>query len=310
MFSVIFPGQGSQTVGMAQDLYNKFEIAKKIFKSVDDILGYSLSNIIFKGNTADLNLTKNTQPAIMAVGYTIYAVLKKEFNINLNAGKFFAGHSLGEYTALVCANSLDLETAAFLLHERGKSMQSAVPVNKGLMLAILGMNVQDVREQIKSISLKGVCEIANDNCPGQVVVSGDKEAVKELDNILKKKSIRSVILPVSAPFHCSLMQNASINMKEKILSSKFNEPVPLIISNVTAQPENNTERIKDLLVEQITSMVKWRESINYMIENGTTEFIEIGPGKVLSGLVKRISRKVKIKNINSIEDMKNYRIND
>ena len=310
MFSVIFPGQGSQTVGMAQDLYNKFELAKKIFKSVDDILGYSLSNIIFKGNTADLNLTKNTQPAIMAVGYTIYAVLKKEFNINLNAGKFFAGHSLGEYTALVCANSLDLETAAFLLHERGKSMQSAVPVNKGLMLAILGMNVQDVREQIKSISLKGVCEIANDNCPGQVVVSGDKEAVKELDNILKKKSIRSVILPVSAPFHCSLMQNASINMKEKILSSKFNEPVPLIISNVTAQPENNTERIKDLLVEQITSMVKWRESINYMIENGTTEFIEIGPGKVLSGLVKRISRKVKIKNINSIEDMKNYRIND
>ena len=141
-------------------------------------------------------------------------------------------------------------------------------------------------------------------------MSGDKEAVQELDNILKKKSIRSVILPVSAPFHCSLMQNASINMEEKILSSKFKEPAPLVISNVTAKPENNTERIKNLLVEQITSMVKWRESINYMIENGTTEFIEIGPGKVLSGLVKRISRKVKIKNINSIDDMKNYKIND
>ena len=265
MFSVIFPGQGSQTVGMAQDLYNKFEIAKKIFKSVDDILGYSLSNIIFKGNISDLNLTKNTQPAIMTVGYTIYTVLKKEFNINLNTGKFFAGHSLGEYTALVCANSLDLEAAAFLLHERGKSMQNAVPVNKGLMLAILGMDIQEVKENINSISFKGVCEIANDNCPGQVVVSGDKEAVQELDNILKKKSIRSVILPVSAPFHCSLMQNASINMEEKILSSKFKEPAPLVISNVTAKPENNTERIKNLLVEQITSMVKWRESINYMI---------------------------------------------
>ena len=310
MFSVIFPGQGSQTVGMAMELYNKFEIVKKIFKSVDDVLGYSLSNIVFNGSTSDLNLTKNTQPAIMTVGYSIYTILKNEFNINLNSGRFFAGHSLGEYTALVCAKSLELETAAYLLHERGKAMQDAVPVNKGLMLAILGLNIDDVIKEIGLVSFNGVCEIANDNCPGQVVVSGNKETIHELENILKKKSIRSIILPVSAPFHCSLMKNAAKNMSEKIYNSKFNKPEPSIISNVTAKPENNVEQIRELLVKQITSMVKWRESINYMIENGTTEFIEIGPGKILSGLIKRINRKVKISNINSFTDMKNYKTND
>jgi len=307
MISVIFPGQGSQIVGMCSDFYNKFERVKKIFKQVDQILNFPLSDIVLNGPADKLNLTQNTQPSIMMVGYSIYSVLKNEFGINLNEAKFFAGHSLGEYTALVCSDSLNLETATNLLHQRGKFMQEAVPEGKGSMLAILGLEQNKILEEIKAASLDGVCEIANDNCPGQIVVSGEKNAIEKMSDNLKKKSIRSIILPVSAPFHCSLMKKAEENMKSKITDSVFKKPNPGIISNVTAKIENDPATIKELLIKQITSTVRWRESLEYMINNGIDEFIEIGPGKVLSGLVKRTNRKIKISNLNSLEDINNYK---
>ena len=307
MISVIFPGQGSQIVGMCSDFYNKFERVKKIFKQVDQILNFPLSDIVLNGPEDKLNLTQNTQPSIMMVGYSIYSVLKNEFGINLNEAKFFAGHSLGEYTALVCSDSLNLETATNLLHQRGKFMQEAVPEGKGSMLAILGLEQNKILEEIKAASLDGVCEIANDNCPGQIVVSGEKNAIEKMSDNLKKKSIRSIILPVSAPFHCSLMKNAEENMKSKITDAVFKKPNPGIISNVTAKIENDPATIKELLIKQITSTVRWRESLEYMINNGIDEFIEIGPGKVLSGLVKRTNRKIKISNLNSLEDINNYK---
>ncbi len=307
MISVIFPGQGSQIVGMCSDFYNKFERVKKIFKQVDQILNFPLSDIVLNGPADKLNLTQNTQPSIMMVGYSIYSVLKNEFGINLNEAKFFAGHSLGEYTALVCSDSLNLETATNLLHQRGKFMQEAVPEGKGSMLAILGLEQNKILEEIKAASLDGVCEIANDNCPGQIVVSGEKNAIEKMSDNLKKKSIRSIILPVSAPFHCSLMKKAEENMKSKITDAVFKKPNPGIISNVTAKIENDPATIKELLIKQITSTVRWRESLEYMINNGIDEFIEIGPGKVLSGLVKRTNRKIKISNLNSLEDINNYK---
>jgi len=307
MISVIFPGQGSQIVGMCSDFYNKFERVKKIFKQVDQILNFPLSDIVLNGPADKLNLTQNTQPSIMMVGYSIYSVLKNEFGINLNEAKFFAGHSLGEYTALVCSDSLNLETATNLLHQRGKFMQEAVPEGKGSMLAILGLEQNKILEEIKAASSDGVCEIANDNCPGQIVVSGEKNAIEKMSDNLKKKSIRSIILPVSAPFHCSLMKKAEENMKSKITDAVFKKPNPGIISNVTAKIENDPATIKELLIKQITSTVRWRESLEYMINNGIDEFIEIGPGKVLSGLVKRTNRKIKISNLNSLEDINNYK---
>ena len=307
MISVIFPGQGSQTVGMCSDFYNKFERVKKIFKQVDQILNFPLSDIVLNGPADKLNLTQNTQPSIMMVGYSIYSVLKNEFGINLNEAKFFAGHSLGEYTALVCSDSLNLETAANLLHQRGKFMQEAVPEGKGSMLAILGLEQNKILEEVKAASSGGVCEIANDNCPGQIVVSGEKNAIEKMSDNLKKKSIKSIILPVSAPFHCSLMKKAEENMKSKITDAVFKKPNPGIISNVTAKIENDPATIKELLIKQITSTVRWRESLEYMINNGIDQFIEIGPGKVLSGLVKRTNRKIKISNLNSLEDINNYK---
>jgi len=305
MKAVLFPGQGSQYVGMGLDFYKKFGIVKEIFQKVDDTLGFSLSNIILYGSDSELKLTQNTQPAIMMVGVSIFNVLNKEFGFNLTSSKYFAGHSLGEYTALVCSGSLSIERASYLLHERGKSMQMAVPSGEGLMLAILGMKIEEVEKEISFFSKEngGVCEIANDNCDGQVVVSGTKDKINALHANLKSKKKKGIVLPVSAPFHCSLMIKASDHMKSKIADSELSKPQPNIISNVTAEEENNINKIKPLLIEQITSKVRWRESVNYMINKGITDFLEIGPGKVLSGLVKKINKNVKISNINSIEDI-------
>jgi len=305
MKAVIFPGQGSQYVGMASDFYRKFDLVKKNFKIVDETLGYSLSDIILNGPEKDLKLTQNTQPAIMVVGASIFQILKEDFNFNLMKANYFAGHSLGEYTALVCSGSLTIQQASYLLHERGKAMQEAVPEGEGLMTAVLGLTLEEVEKEIKLLPTNEICEIANDNCNGQVVVSGTKNANEILNSNLKKKKKRGIILPVSAPFHCSLMKSASDKMKKKINDTNFLKLQTNIISNVTAKEENDTNKIKLLLSEQITSRVRWRESINYMIQKGVNKFIEIGPGKVLSGLVKKINKDVKISNINSLEDIKN-----
>ena len=305
MRAILFPGQGSQYVGMGSDFYNRFDLAKKTFNTVDETLGFSLSKFILNGPENKLQLTQNTQPAIMTVGVSIFNVLRQEFGLNLNNARFFAGHSLGEYTALVCGGSLTIERAAYLLNERGKSMQDAVPPEQGAMMAILGMGVDEVEKEINLLPKEETCEIANDNSNSQVVVSGKKAAIEILSVNLKKKRKKGILLPVSAPFHCSLMKKAAENMKDKIENTNFLKSKPNIISNVTAKEEIDVNRIKPLLIDQITSRVRWRESVGYMIKQGVKDFLEIGPGKVLSGLVRKINKDVNVSNIDCVEDIKN-----
>ena len=303
----MFPGQGSQSVGMGADLYKNFELVKKIFKEADEKLNFHLSRIILDGPEKELKLTKNTQPAIMTLSYSIYKLIVEEFGFDIKDTKYFCGHSLGEYSALVSIGSLTFEDALYLLHERGKSMQEAVPEGHGAMLAVLGIKLEDIEKLIKEIKVKGICEIANDNSDSQVILSGEKKAIDEISDILKKNKKKSIFLPVSAPFHCSLMKSAAEKMKDKILKTNFKKLNKEIISNVTARPVLDTEIIKKLLIDQISSKVRWRESLLYMVENGVNEFIEIGPGKVLSGLAKRISGNINVKSINTIEDIKSLK---
>ena len=307
MKTLMFPGQGSQSVGMGADLYKNFELVKKIFKEADEKLNFHLSRIILDGPENELKLTKNTQPAIMTLSYSIYKLIVEEFGIDIKNIKYFCGHSLGEYSALVSIGSLTFEDALYLLHERGKSMQEAVPEGRGAMLAVLGIKLEDIEKLINEIKVKGICEIANDNSDSQVILSGEKKAIDEISEILKKNKKKSIFLPVSAPFHCSLMQPAAKIMHDKIKQTNFKSPSISLVSNVTAEQVKDAEQIKDLLIKQIFSKVRWRESVLYMIKNGVSEFIEIGPGKVLSGLVKRISDKVSSKSINTIEDIKNLK---
>ena len=304
MNAILFPGQGSQIVGMGSEFYNNFEIAKEIFKEADEKLNYQISKIILEGPEEKLKLTQNTQPAILTVSYAIFSVLKKEFNFNFEKTKFFAGHSLGEYSALVCADALNFKDALYLLYERGKSMQEAVPVGRGSMIAVLGSKVDELNFLIKDNEIKGVCEIANDNAEGQTIISGDVESVNFLQNLLKENKKKFIPLNVSAPFHCSLMKPAASKMKDKINSVNFKKPIFDIVSNVTSKSENNPENIKRLLVEQIFSTVRWRESIINMSKENVSSFIEIGPGKVLSGMIKRTIKNINCFSINSIDDMK------
>jgi len=304
MNAILFPGQGSQIVGMGSEFYNNFEIVKKIFKEADDKLNYEISKIILDGPEDKLKLTENTQPAILTVSYAIFSVLKKEYNFDFKSTKFFAGHSLGEYSALVCSESLEFNDALFLLFERGKSMQESVPVGKGSMIAVLGLKIDELTNLIKESKIKGVCEIANDNAEGQTIISGDIESVNSLQTVLKENKRKFIPLNVSAPFHCSLMSPAATKMKDKINSIDFKKPIFDIVCNVTSKPENNPEDIKKLLVKQICSTVRWRESIINMSKENVTNFIEIGPGKVLSGMVKRTVKNINCFSINSIDDMK------
>ena len=309
MKTLLFPGQGSQIVGMGSDFYKNFSVVKEVFSEADEKLKYNLSKIIREGPDSELKLTQNTQPAILTVSYAIFRVLVKEYNFKIKDFKFFAGHSLGEYSALVCSNSLAFNDALYLLHERGKAMQDAVPVGQGAMLAVLGANIEEVNNLIKKSTINNeVCEIANDNADAQIIVSGNIKSIESLKNNLKENKIKSILLPVSAPFHCSLMRSASEKMKNKINNIEFKQPNIEIVTNVTAEPEKNPQKIKNLLIEQIYSKVRWRESILYMLKNNINEFIEIGPGKVLSGLVKRINKEIKSNSINSIEDIKNIMV--
>ena len=304
MNAILFPGQGSQIVGMGSEFYNNFKIVKEIFEEADNKLNFKISKIILDGPDEELKLTKNTQPAILTVSYAIFSVLKKEFNFNFKSTKFFAGHSLGEYSALVCSESLKFNDALFLLYERGKSMQEAVPVGKGSMIAVLGSKIDELNNFIKESKISGVCEIANDNAEGQTIVSGDIESVNFLKGILKENNKKIIPLNVSAPFHCSLMNPAAAKMKDKINSINFKKPLFDIVNNVTSKPENNPVNIKKLLVEQIYSTVRWRESIINMANDKVTNFIEIGPGKVLSGMVKRTVKNINCFSINTIDDIK------
>ncbi len=305
MSALLFPGQGSQIVGMGLEFYNKYSVVKNIFNQADETLNFPLSKIILDGPADQLQLTKNTQPAILTVSYSIFKVLKDEFNLNLGTFSFFAGHSLGEYSALVCANSLNFKDALYLLHERGKAMQNAVPIGKGSMVAVLGSNIDEIKKYITNNVKEGVCQIANDNAEGQLIISGDKESVSQLQLILKEKKIKCIPLKVSAPFHCDLMKPAAKIMKEKIEKINFSKPSINIVSNVNAKPENNPDKIKSLLIEQIFSSVKWRESLINMSKSNINEFIEIGPGKALSGMVKRTIKGANTFSINTIADINN-----
>ena len=307
MSALLFPGQGSQIVGMGSEFYNNFDIVKKIFKDADEKLNYPISKLILNGPEDQLQLTQNTQPSILTVSFSIFKVLKEEFNFDFNTFNYFAGHSLGEYSALVCSESLKFEDALYLLYERGKAMQEAVPVGKGSMLAILGAKIKDISDLLISFKEKGVCEIANDNADGQVIVSGDKDSIVSFQSLLKEKKIKSIPLKVSAPFHCSLMKSAADKMRDKIKNTNFRSPTHSILSNVTAKIEKNPENIKKLLIDQIFSTVKWRETIINISNEGVSNFVEIGPGKVLTGMVKRTVKNVNCFSINSIDDIKNLK---
>ena len=306
MSVLLFPGQGSQSIGMGLEFYKNFNYVKRIFEEADDKLKYSISKIILEGPENELQLTKNTQPAILTISYSIFKILSEEYGLNLKSYKYFAGHSLGEYSALVCSESLNFNDAVYLLHERGKAMQEAVPLGKGSMIAILGLKTDEIQNLINNReNKKGICEIANDNANGQVIVSGDKENVEDFQIQIKEKNIKTIPLKVSAPFHCSLMRPAAEKMKEKINKTNFKSPKINIINNVTAKPENDAGKIKKLLIDQIYSTVRWRESILNMHKEGIKNFVEIGPGKVLTSMVKRTVKEAKCFSINSIADIKN-----
>ena len=305
MFSVLFPGQGSQSVGMAKELYDNFGYVKNLFDEADDVLNLSISKLIFEGPKELLDQTENTQPAIFLVSYSIFNIIKKETAFDISKANFFAGHSLGEYSALACAGVINFKETIKLLKIRGNAMQNAVPKKEGGMVAVLGLEIKKIEEIIENSKSEYSCFLANDNSNGQVVVSGKIEDIEKFIDELKKSNIKNIKLPVSAPFHCPLMRPATKIMYKELSETKFNAPHNMIVSNVTAEPSNDPENIRNLLIEQIEKPVRWRESIINMIKQGNERFIEIGPGKVLSGLVKRIDRNVELIQVNNIGDLKN-----
>ena len=308
MFSVIFPGQGSQVVGMGKEFYDKYEIAKELFKKADEVLGINLSKIILEGTKEELNFTANTQPAIFLVSYSIFNVVKKEFNLDLGKAQYFAGHSLGEYSALSCAGFLSFDDTIKLLRLRGEAMQNAVPKGEGGMLAVLGSTITEIETILKDHKDDFIVEIANDNSDGQIVLSGKSNDLLKIIEVLKNKNIKNIKLPVSAPFHCKLMKRATEILRREIENKNFRDIEMKLISNVTANEIANKDELKKLLIKQIESRVRWRESVIKMINMGVNQFIEIGPGKVLSGLVKRTNKNVKINSINSEIDIKDLEI--
>ena len=308
MFSVIFPGQGSQIVGMGKEFFDRYDVVKKLFQEADDTLGINLSKIILEGPKEELDLTANTQPAIFLISYSIFHVIKNQFNINLNEAKYFAGHSLGEYSALSCANYLDFNQTIKILRIRGNAMQNSVPKGEGGMLAVLGSNIQEIEKTLLDNKNNFKAFIANDNTEGQLVISGKINELEKLSDILRNKNIKNIKLPVSAPFHCNLMTKATEIMRDELHKIKFQESNNILISNVTADEIKNGNELKSLLINQIEKRVRWRESVIKMINKGVNQFIEIGPGKVLTGLIKRIDKNVKTISINDISDIDSLKI--
>ena len=303
MFSVIFPGQGSQVVGMGKEFFDKFSIVKNLFRDADEILNFPISKMILEGPKEELDLTVNTQPAIFLVSYSIFSVIKDEFNINLKKAKYYAGHSLGEYSALSCGGYLSFSDTLKTLRTRGDAMQHAVPKGHGGMLVVLGSNIKTIEKLLNDNRQKFHVQIANDNSEGQLVLSGKVEDINNMILVLKENSIKNMRLPVSAPFHCNLMKNATAIMKEELKKLNFKNMEIKLISNVTAEPISSPDELKKLLIKQVETRVRWRESVINMIKNDINHFIEVGPGKVLSGLIKRINKDVKINTINSVQDI-------
>ena len=297
MHAFLFPGQGAQAIGMGKDLAENFLVSKNVFEEVNDALGQNLSGLIWDGDIETLTLTENAQPALMATSIAAIKALEAE-GIEFDQASYIAGHSLGEYSALCAAGSLSLTDTAKLLRIRGKAMQDAVPFGLGAMAAILGLDFETVSQITNLSSDDQICQAANDNDPGQVVISGHKNAVDQTIELAKDAGAkRAVLLPVSAPFHCSLMQPAADIMAKALNDIKLEDPIVPLIANVSANEQNNGDVIKDLLIEQVTGSVRWRESIEFMSSKGVSEVFEIGAGKALSGMVRRINREISVNQV-------------
>lgn len=303
-----FPGQGSQAVGMGQELAQAYPEARAVFAEVDDALGVALSKIMFEGPDDTLRLTENAQPALMASSIAVIRVLENHGVTVADAASFVAGHSLGEYSALCAAGTFSLADTARLLQVRGRAMQQAVPVGQGAMAALLGLDMDVVKEIAATAAQGGVCDVANDNSPGQVVVSGDAAAVDRAIELAKEKGAkRALTLPVSAPFHCALMQPAAEAMRAALAEVEMNTPVVPLVANVLASPINDPEEIRRRLVEQVTGMVRWTESVTWLTtEGGVTDLYEIGTGKVLTGLAKRVNKDVSAQSISTPADIEAF----
>ena len=297
MHAFLFPGQGAQAIGMGKDLAENFLVSKNVFEEVNDALGQNLSGLIWDGDIETLTLTENAQPALMATSIAAIKALEDE-GIKFDQASYIAGHSLGEYSALCAAGSLSLTDTAKLLRIRGKAMQDAVPFGLGAMAAILGLDFETVSQITNLSSDDQICQAANDNDPGQVVISGHKNAVDQTIELAKDAGAkRAVLLPVSAPFHCSLMQPAADIMAKALNDIKLEDPNVPLVANVRANEQNNGDMIKDLLIEQVTGSVRWRESIEFMSSKGVSEVFEIGAGKALSGMVRRINREISVNQV-------------
>lgn len=299
----VFPGQGAQTIGMGRALADSYPAAKAVFQEVDDALGESLSALIWEGDIADLTLTANAQPALMATSLAALRAMQAE-GVAINDAAFVAGHSLGEYSALAAAGSLTISDAAKLLRIRGRAMQQAVPVGEGAMAALLGLDFATACDVASEAAQGDVCQAANDNDPAQVVVSGHKAAVERAVEIAKTRGARrAMLLPVSAPFHCALMQPAADAMAEALAGVTLNAPAVPLVANVRAEAVTDPDTIRALLIEQVTGSVRWRESVGYMADQGVTEFWEIGAGKALSGMIKRIAKGSETRTFGTPEDV-------
>ena len=300
----VFPGQGAQTIGMGQALAEAYPAAKAVFDEVDAALGEALSALIWEGDIATLTLTQNAQPALMATSLAAMRALEAE-GVGIDAASFVAGHSLGEYSALCAAGAISLTDTARLLRTRGQAMQSAVPVGEGAMAAILGLDLDAVRAVAEEAAQGEVCQAANDNDPTQVVVSGAKAAVERAAEIAKAKGAkRAIMLPVSAPFHCALMQPAADAMAEALAGVEIKAPAVPLVANVRAEAVNDPDMIRALLVEQVTGSVRWRESVQYMAAQGVTEAWEVGAGKALSGMIRKIDRSIAGRAVGTPDDVK------
>ena len=305
---IVFPGQGSQKIGMGKELSDNFIEAKQVFEEVNDALNFDLTNIMWEGTDKEISLTSNAQPALMACSIAALRVLNRITNKKLpDLADYVCGHSLGEYTAMTAAEVFSLHQCAILLRLRGNAMQEAVPIGKGAMAALIGTNLETAKEVSDNVKSFGVCDIANDNSEGQVVISGDILAVEKAIKLSKDLGIkRAVILPVSAPFHCQLMKPAQTTMENALNELIFKTPIVPIIPNVNVLPETNPDKLRKNLIDQVTGTVRWRETMKFADKQGVKKIIELGSGKVLSGIAKRMIKNVITINIENTEDFKNF----